>query len=45
MTILGPISAVTFATPELQSTIDAYRLYFGYELADHERLRFLAAKR
>ncbi len=38
MTILGPISAVTFATPELQSTIDAYRLYFGYELADHDRI-------
>lgn len=35
---LGPISAVTIATPELQSTIDAYRLYFGYELAEHARL-------
>jgi hypothetical protein len=38
VTALGPISAVTIATPELQSAIDAYRLYFGYELADHDRL-------
>lgn len=38
MTSLGPISAVTVATPELQSSIDAYRLYFGYELTDHDRL-------
>lgn len=35
---LGPISAVTIATPELQSSIDAYQLYLGYELADHDRL-------
>lgn len=34
----GPIAAVTVATSELQSTIDAYRLYFGYELADHDRV-------
>ena len=35
MTQLGPIAAVTIATPELQSTIDAWRLYLGYELTDH----------
>ncbi|MCW5572842.1 MAG: hypothetical protein KIT37_07410 [Steroidobacteraceae bacterium] len=35
---LGPISAVTVATPELQSAIDAYQLYLGYELTDHDRL-------
>ncbi len=38
MTGLGPIAAVTLATPELQSSIDAWRLYLGYELADHDRL-------
>lgn len=38
MTLLGPIAAVTIATPELQSAIDAYRLYLGYELADHDRV-------
>jgi len=38
VTILGPISTVTVATPELQSTIDAWRLYLGYELTDHDRL-------
>ena len=38
MTGFGPIVAVTIATPELQSAIDAWRLYLGYELADHDRL-------
>ncbi|HQX46208.1 MAG TPA: hypothetical protein PK555_02255 [Steroidobacteraceae bacterium] len=38
MTQLGPIAAVTIATPELQSTIDAWRLYLGYELTDHDRV-------
>ncbi|MGE0581638.1 MAG: VOC family protein [Steroidobacteraceae bacterium] len=38
MTQFGPIAAVTIATPELQSAIDAWRLYLGYELADHDRL-------
>lgn len=38
MTRLGPISAVTVATPELQHSIDAYRLYLRYELADSGRL-------
>ena len=38
MTILGPIAAVTVATPELQSTIDAWRLYLGYQLTDHDRV-------
>jgi hypothetical protein len=38
MSGLGPIAAVTIATPELQSAIDAWRLYLGHELADHDRL-------
>lgn len=35
---MGPISAVTIATPELQRMIDTYRLYLGYELVDHGRV-------
>lgn len=35
---LGPIRAVTIATPELQRTIDAYQLYLGHELSEHDRL-------
>lgn len=38
MTTLGPITAVTIATPGLQASIDAYRLYLGYELTDHDRV-------
>lgn len=36
--MLGPITAVTIAAPELQRMIDVYRLYLGYELVEHGKL-------
>jgi hypothetical protein len=38
MPSIGPISCVTIATPELQSLIDAYHLYLGYQLIDRGRV-------
>lgn len=44
MPSIGPISCVTVATPELQSAIDAYHLYLGYELIDRGRVSEPQAK-
>lgn len=35
MTALGPVAAVTIATPDLQASIDAYRQHLGYAITDH----------
>ncbi len=44
MTILGPISCVTIASPNIQQMIDTYHLYLGYKLVDHGRISAALSK-